>query len=234
MTVKINVKGAIIENDYKEIYDFYQSESTCPNDILQTLPKNGEPIEVVINSGGGHVTAGSEIYSILKEYQGSVTVKIVGIAASAASVIAMSGQKVIIAPTAQIMIHNVSGFAQGDFNEMQHRADVLKEINRSIANAYILKTGKSEKEILELMNKETFFSARKAHEFGFVDEIMGVPEEDLSKFLVANTNISSMLPQGVIEKYREMKVNSTSKEKVDGFSRIAKAFTNATSVLNKK
>lgn len=205
MAKKINVKGAIIINDYKEIYDFYETESTCPNDILNSLPSNNEPIEIVINSGGGHLNAGSEIYSILKEYEGQVTTKIVALAGSAASVIAMSGDRVIIAPTAQVMIHNVSSVAEGDYNEMLQAAGVLKEMNRSIANAYILKTGKSESEILKLMNQETWLSARSALQHGFVDEIMGVSAESLSEFLVASTNTSNMLPLSVIEKYREMK-----------------------------
>ncbi|MEC1723928.1 Clp protease ClpP [Schinkia azotoformans] len=205
MTVKINVKGAIIINDYKEIYDFYEMESTSPNDILNALPANNEAVEVVINSGGGHLNAGSEIYSILKDYKGQVTTKIVALAGSAASVIAMAGDKVIIAPTAQIMIHNVSSIAQGDYNEMLHTAGVLKEMNRSIANAYILKTGKSEAEVLDLMNKETWLSARSALQHGFVDEIMGVSADNLSEFLVASTNVPNMLPLSVIEKYREVK-----------------------------
>jgi ATP-dependent Clp protease, protease subunit len=205
MAVKLNVKGAIIINDYKEVYDFYGMESTTPNDILNALPENDEPIEVFINSGGGHLDAGSEIYSILKDYKGQVTTKIVGLAGSAASIIAMGGKRVIIAPTAQIMIHNVSSIAAGDYNDMLHRAGVLKEMNRSVANAYILKTGKSESEILDLMNQETWLSARSALQHGFVDEIMGVSAENLSEFLVASTNISNMLPLSVIEKYRETK-----------------------------
>lgn len=204
MTVKIQIKGAIVGNDYKEVYDFYEMESTSPKDVEIALPQNNEAIEVTINSGGGHVDAGSEIYSLLKDYKGSVTVKIVAMAASAASVIAMAGDKVIIAPTAQIMIHNVSSIAQGDHNKMLHEAGVLKEFNRSVANAYVLKTGKSEAEILDLMNQESWFSAKKALQYGFVDEIMGVSADDLSKFLVASSHTANVLPISVIEKYREM------------------------------
>lgn len=204
MAAKIQIKGAIVTNDYKEVYEFYEMESTSPKDVEMALPQNNEEIEVTINSGGGHVDAGSEIYSLLKDYKGTVTVKIVAMAASAASVIAMAGDKVIIAPTAQIMIHNVSSIAQGDHNKMLHEAGVLKEFNRSIANAYILKTGKSEAEILDLMNQESWFSAKKALQHGFVDEIMGVSADDLSKFLVASSHTANVLPISVIEKYREM------------------------------
>ena len=235
MTVKINIKGAIIGNDYKEIYDFYGMESTSPNDILGALPKTDEPLEIIIKSGGGQVDVGSEIYSIFKDFKGFVTVKIVGIAASAASVIAMSGQKVIIAPTAQLMIHNVSSIAKGDYNDMLHQAGVLKEFNRSIANAYVLKTGRSETEILNLMDKETFFSAKEALQFGFVDEIMGVSAENLSEFLVANTYTSNMLPVSVIEKYREMKNQQQPKptEKNNHLVSFTTALLNSSSVLKR-
>lgn len=205
MVVKINVKGAIIMNNYKEVYDFYDMESTSPNDIRNALPENNDAVEISINSGGGHLNAGSEIYSILRDYPGQVTTKVVALAGSAASVIAMAGNRVLIAPTAQIMIHNVSSIAQGDYNKMLHSADVLKEMNRGVANAYILKTGISEAEILDLMNKETWLSARSALEKGFVDEIMGVSADNLSDFLVANTQNDNVLPLSVVEKYREMK-----------------------------
>ena len=212
MSTKINVKGVIVGNDYKEIYDYYEMESTCPNDVLNALPKENSPIEVIINSGGGHIDAGSEIYSIFKEYRGEVVIKILGVAASAASVIAMAGERVIIAPTAQMMIHNVGSIAKGDFNEMLHQAGVLKEMNRSIANAYILKTGKSESEVLNMMDKETWLSAKSALQGGFVDEIMGVSSENISEFLVASTDPAGVLPHSVIEKYREMKNQQTKKE----------------------
>lgn len=235
MTVKINVKGAIIGNDYKEIYDWYGMESTCPNDILNVLPKDNKPVEVVINSGGGHVNVGSEIYSIFKDYAGPVTVKIVGIAASAASVIAMSGDIVVIAPTGQVMIHNVNSIAEGDYNEMIHRAGVLKEMNRSVANAYILKTGKTEGEILEMMNKETWFSAKSALENGFVDEIMGVASEDISNFLVASAN-PNLLPYNVIEKYREMKNSKESEltQESGNLKTFAQVLMNSSSFLSEK
>ncbi|MBJ8192512.1 Clp protease ClpP, partial [Bacillus cereus] len=104
-----------------------------------------------INSPGGDVYAGSEIYTALKEYSGDVTVKIVGVAASAASVAAMGGKNVLIAPTAQIMIHNVSSGTWGDHRDMQHEAEVLQGWNKSIANAYALKSGMSESELLSMM-----------------------------------------------------------------------------------
>lgn len=169
--MKLEIKGAIISNDDKWIYDWLDMDSTAPKDIVDSLPTTNENLDIIINSGGGDVYAGSEIYTALKEYPGKVNIKIVGIAASAASVIAMAGH-VTISPTAQIMIHNVSSFAAGDNRTMQHEADVLKGFNESIASAYVDKTNQPLDDILELMNKETWLTAQQAVELGFADEVM--------------------------------------------------------------
>ncbi|WP_146548771.1 head maturation protease, ClpP-related [Rummeliibacillus suwonensis] len=202
MTI-INVKGTIISNDYKDVYDWYGLESASPNDILETLPTDGSNIEVVINSPGGMVEAGSEIYTTLKDYKGNVTVKIVGMAASAASIVAMAGDKVLISPTAQMMIHNVSGGASGDYRSLKHEAGVLENYNKSIANAYAIKTGKSYEELLELMNNETYFTAQQAVENGFADSVMFENQEPK----VASVS-ASILPMAVVDKARQaMKAN---------------------------
>lgn len=191
---KIEIKGTIISNDEKWIYDLFEMDSTSPKDIL--LPENNEPLEVVINSGGGDVYAGSEIYTTLRDYKGNVSVKIVGIAASAASVIAMAGDKISISPTAQIMIHNVSSGATGDHRVFAHEAEVLKNYNLSIANAYIDKTGIEKDELLELMNHETWLTAEQAVEKGFADEVMFQSNE--APLLVAS--ISPVIPHDAIAK----------------------------------
>ena len=108
----------------------------------------------------------------MKSYQGKVIVKVVGIAASAASVIAMAGDVVEISPTAQIMIHNVLSSVSGDHNTLLHEAGVLEGFNKSIANAYVGKTGKALDDLLELMNKTTWFDAESAVNNGFADRIM--------------------------------------------------------------
>lgn len=199
---KINVKGTIISNDVQWIYDLFDIEATSPNRVLDELEQaNGEDVEVIINSGGGDVFAGSEIYTELKSYQGNITTKVVGIAASAASVIAMAGKKVQISPTAQIMIHNVSSRGSGDYRDFQHEADVLKNYNKSIASAYMIKTGMKEEELLALMDEETWFNAQQAKENKFVDEILF--EE--STQVVANIGNSPILPQQVIDTIRNMK-----------------------------
>lgn len=172
MAKKINIKGNIIRSDNKWVYDYLGIEATCPNDVSKMLDEaNGEDIEVEINSGGGDIFAGSEIYTALRSYKGNVNIKIVGLAASAASVIAQAG-KSEITPTGLFMIHNVSSRASGDHNAMEHSANVLRTADQSIANAYKDKTGMSDSELLELMNKETWLSAEQAVKYKFVDGIM--------------------------------------------------------------
>jgi ATP-dependent protease ClpP protease subunit len=201
MPRRIHVKGVIVPDDDQWIYDWLGMEATSPKMINEQLEEsNGESIEVIINSGGGSVFAGSEIYTMLKDYKGDVVVKIVGLAASAASVIAMAGKKVLISPTAQIMIHNASALVFGDYRDLQHGSDWLKNVNASIANAYILKSGMTQEQLFELMDKETWFNAQQALEFKLVDEIM-FDDQNATK-LIASANSSHMLPQVVIDKLR--------------------------------
>jgi len=200
--MKIPIKGVIIPNDEKWIYEWFEIEATTPGDVNALIEKaNGEDLEVEINSPGGDVYSGSEIYTNLKDYKGKVGVKIVGVAASAASVVAMAGNTVKISPTAQIMIHNVSSIAVGDYRDLQHEADVIKNYNKSIANAYMLKTGLKMDELLELMDKETWFTAQQAKEYGFVDEIMFDVGNKLAASITLDNNM--LLPQAVINKMRE-------------------------------
>lgn len=190
----IPIKGTIISNNSKWIYELFEREATAPKDIV--LPETGEDVEIHINSGGGDVYAGSEIYTALRAYSGRVTVKIVGIAASAASVIAMAGDSVEISPTAQIMIHNVSSGVYGDHNALEHEATVLKGFNKSIASAYVHKTGKALPDLLELMNQTTWFDAEAAVENGFADKVMFAQE--VAPLLVASE--TPMIPQDFIER----------------------------------
>ncbi|EAE2103872.1 Clp protease ClpP [Listeria monocytogenes] len=192
--MKLEIKGTIISNNQKWIYDMLDMESTSPRDIV--LPENNESIDVIINSGGGDVYAGSEIYTTLKGYNGTVNVKVVGIAASAASVIAMAGDKVEISPTAQIMVHNVASGVFGDYRDLEHEAKVSKGFNVSVANAYMDKTGKNMDELLNLMGETTWFNAQQAVEAGFADEVMFSNEK--APQLVAN--LSPVIPQDAIEK----------------------------------
>ncbi|MFD2330660.1 head maturation protease, ClpP-related [Cohnella sp. GCM10020058] len=198
---KVNLKGVIVSNDDIEIYEWFGVEATSPNRVVEQLEQaGGEPVEVYINSPGGDVYAGSEIYTSFQEYSGETTGKIVGIAASAASVAAMGLKNLLIAPTAQIMIHNVSSFAMGDYRDMAHEAEVLKNYNTSIANAYALKSGMPLDELLRMMNKETWLNAQQALEQKFVNGIMFDDQKALS--MVASAGGPQMLPRAVIDKVR--------------------------------
>ena len=190
---KVNIKGPIVSDNDARIYEWLGIKATCPKIVNDAIDKaNGEDLEVIINSGGGSVFAASEIYTALKSYMGNVTVKIVGMAASAASVIAMAGKKVMMTPTGQMMIHNVTTYAEGDYRDMEHTADILKTANDTIANAYRLKSGKTQEELLALMDDETWMDAKKAKELGLIDEIMF---EDVQ--LAASAGYSGLLPPEV-------------------------------------
>lgn len=170
---EIDVRGDIVSNDDKWIYDWLEWDSTAPKDIRNALEAkpDGEELVVRINSGGGSVMAGQEIYSILAG-RDDVKIKIESLAGSAASVIAMASRSEI-SPVAMIMIHNVTMCgASGDYRDMRKNAEVLQQMNAALAGAYVAKTGKDEDTILKLMDRETWLTANQALEMGFVDAIM--------------------------------------------------------------
>lgn len=129
-------------------------------------------ITVWINSPGGDCIAAAQIYNMLTAYDGKVTVKIDGIAASAASVIAMAGDEVLMSPVSMMMIHNPATIAFGDHSEMKKAMDMLSEVKESIINAYVLKTGQSRAKLSHLMDAETWMDANKAVELGFADDVL--------------------------------------------------------------
>lgn len=196
MTVKISINGPIISSDEKWIYDYFEEEATCARDVNKALPKNDEDVEITINSWGGYVDQGAEIYTVLKSYEGKVTINVVS-AYSAASIIAMAGDVVRISPVGRMMIHNAASGTFGDYHEMDKNSEVLKNANDSIANAYRIKTGLSREDILAKMDTETWLNAEQAVELGFADEVMFETLEQPR--LVANYG-SGMLPKNVIEK----------------------------------
>ena len=205
---KINVKGVIIPSDYQRVYDWLGWEATSPKKVNNEIENaNNDDLEVEINSGGGDVFSGSEIYTALKSYQGNVTVKIVGIAASAASVIAMAGDKVAMSPTAQMMIHNVSTRTSGDYRDMEHSSQVLKNANETIANSYMLKSGMSKEELLGMMDKETWLTPQQALDHKLIDEIMF---NEVS--LVNSYGANQLLSRETIEKISNL-INPSSPQK---------------------
>ena len=147
-------------------------DDVTPQIFKDELMSGSGDITVWINSPGGDCVAAAQIYNMLMEYPGNVTVKIDGIAASAASVIAMAGTRVCVSPVSMLMIHNPMTFAFGNTAEMQKAIDMLGEVKESIINAYEIKTGMSRAKLSRLMDAETWMNANKAVELGFADEIL--------------------------------------------------------------
>lgn len=147
-------------------------DDVTPQLFKDELNSGDGDITVWINSPGGDCVAAAQIYNMLMDYKGNVTVKIDGIAASAASVIAMAGTKVLVSPVSMLMIHNPATVAFGDTTEMQKAISMLDEVKESIINAYEIKTGMSRAKLSRLMDAETWMDANSAVEMGFADEIM--------------------------------------------------------------
>ena len=156
-------------------------DDVTPELFREELNAGQGNITVWINSPGGDCVAAAQIYNMLMDYKGDVTMKIDGIAASAASVIAMAGTKVLMSPVSMMMIHNPATIAFGDTAEMQKAIEMLASVKDSIMNAYEIKTGMSRTKISHLMDAETWMDAHKAVELGFADDILARQdaEEDL-------------------------------------------------------
>ena len=161
----LELNGTIAEESWFD-------DDITPRMFKEELISGNGPVTVWINSPGGDCIAASQIYSMLMDYKGEITVKIDGIAASAASVIAMAGTKVLMSPTALMMIHNPSTTAFGDHRDMAKAIDLLDEVKESIINAYEIKTGKSRAVLSHMMDQETWMNANKAMELGFADGIL--------------------------------------------------------------
>ena len=169
--------GEEIEERVLEINGEIASESWLEDDVTPKLFKDElfsgtGPITIWLNSPGGDCIAASQIYSMLMDYPSAVNVKIDGLAASAASVIAMAGTRVYMAPTAMMMIHNPMTLAYGNTGDMSKAIEMLDEVKESIINAYEIKTDLSRAKISHLMDEETWMNAAKAKELGFIDEIL--------------------------------------------------------------
>lgn len=194
MPKRINLKGPLISNNSQEVYDYYGMEAVSAKSIIEKLPEDNSDIILEVNSNGGLVTVGSEIYTALRNYKGKVTAEITGMAASAASVAVMGADKVVMSPTAQMMVHKaLFNWVSGNSDDLDKASNALKSSDKAIVNAYIAKTGLSEDEIMDLMRNETFMSAQDAVEKGFADEVMS--------FEAVASIDNSMLPQAVIDDY---------------------------------
>ena len=155
----------------------WYGDEVTPKLFEKELNAGTGSITVWINSPGGDVFAAAQIYNMLMEYKGDVTVKIDALAASAASVIAMAGTKVLMSPVSLMMIHNPMTIAIGDSREMQKAGEMLDEVKESILNAYEIKTGLNRAKLSHLMDGESWFNAKKAVELGFADGILGDKEK---------------------------------------------------------
>ena len=152
-------------------------DDVTPKAFRSELNAGKGDVVIWINSPGGDCVAAAQIYNMLMDYPGNITVKVDGIAASAASVIAMAGTKVLMSPTALMMIHNPLTVAIGDSEEMQKAIAMLAEGKESIINAYEIKTGLSRAKLSHLMDAETWMNAKKAVELGFADDLLFKSEE---------------------------------------------------------
>ena len=161
----LTIDGVIAEESWFD-------DDVTPKLFREQLNAGTGDVVIWVNSPGGDCVAASQIYTMLMEYKGNVTVKIDGIAASAASVIAMAGTEVLMAPTALLMVHNPLTVAIGDTEEMQKAIAMLDEVKESIINAYELKTGMSRAKLAHLMDAETWMNANKAIELGFADGVL--------------------------------------------------------------
>ena len=166
----LTLNGTIAEESWFD-------DDITPQLFREELNAGSGDITVWINSPGGDCVAAAQIYNMLMDYRGSVTVKIDGIAASAASVIAMAGTRVLVSPVSMLMIHNPATMAMGDAAEMQKAIAMLDEVKESIINAYEIKTGMSRAKLSHLMDAETWMDAHTAVDLGFADEIMARPTD---------------------------------------------------------
>lgn len=167
-----NEDGRTLHLDGVIAEESWFGDEVTPKQFKSELNNDGGNITVWINSPGGDVFAASQIYNMLMDYKGDVTVKIDGIAASAASVIAMAGGEVYMSPVSMMMIHNPMTIAFGDTAEMKKAIQMLSEVKESIINAYELKTGLSRTKLSHMMDDESWFNSKKAVELGFADAIM--------------------------------------------------------------
>ena len=161
----LHLNGTIAEESWFD-------DDVTPQLFKDELMSGSGNVTVWINSPGGDCVAAAQIYNMLVDYPGSVTVKIDGIAASAASVIAMAGTRVLMSPVSMLMIHNPMTVAYGNTTEMQKAIEMLSSVKDSIINAYEIKTGLSRAKLSHLMDAETWMDANKAVELGFADDIL--------------------------------------------------------------
>lgn len=175
----MNENGRTLFLDGPIADETWYGDEVTPKQFKSELLNGDGDITIWINSPGGDVFAASQIYNMLMDYKGHVTVKIDGIAASAASVIAMAGSQVLMSPVSMMMVHNPMTIAFGDTEEMKKAIEMLSEVKESIINAYEIKTGLSRTRLSHLMDAESWFNAKKAVELGFADGMLFEAENEM-------------------------------------------------------
>lgn len=211
----LELNGTIAEESWFD-------DDVTPQLFKEELNAGNGDITVWINSPGGDCVAAAQIYNMLSNYAGKVTVKIDGIAASAASVIAMAGDAVLVSPVSMMMIHNPATIAWGDSAEMQKAIAMLDEVKESIINAYEIKTGLDRKKLSKLMDAETWMDANSAVEYGFADEIMRrETAEDMAVPTVSMMYSPAQVTNSLKEKIaKKCKIEKPKTKAEDLFSRL--------------
>ena len=221
--IELRIDGEIVDDEFAWLYEWAGIKNTAPNKFKSELEAyKGKPLTVWIDSIGGSVFAAAGIYNALMEHTGKVTVKIDGKALSAASVIAMAGEEILMSPVSLMMIHNPLTYVEGDMHELRQAADVLDEVKEAIINAYEIKTNKSRAKLKEMMDAETWLSARSAIKDGFADAMLYADTEEtknytpvaFNRLVVQNSAAASMKKLFEINKPKEEeKPDNTATEK---------------------
>lgn len=217
---KVTLNGYVVASEDQWVYDFFGISAFSPATVRQALADNpeGEKLEVEINSGGGSVFAGFEIYSLLYAAKCDTVAIVQSLAGSAASTVMSGCKTVLLSPVAQVMIHLPSSYAEGNQNDMKHEAKVLESITQSILNGYLVHCkGKSDRARLEkLMQAESWITAQDAVELGLADGILGDEESggQISAAIVnsvgsgiralASNNLGPLPTQELMARYEQM------------------------------
>lgn len=211
---KIPIKGEIVDNDTATVYDWLGYDAVSPKKVENALNGADDEVELDVASGGGDVFAASEIYTMLKNYPDKVVVNIQGLAASAASVIAMAGDVVNMSPTAQMMIHKAWTITMGNSDDLEHDSKMMNSTDQSIVNAYEAKTGLKRDEILKMMADETWMTAQDAVDKGFADAV-STGQKAEEPVQVFNAKAQPLLNKQAVNKIKNLMAKARQAKPVD-------------------